>query len=325
MQEAIVFQRRNRLKKHYVNTSNVLLYGYLSLSDAAKITFQVIDSFDWEDKGTGDSKGFVFPAIDTLARIRNASDRTIRRHLEELEKEKLLTRVRRRNKPSLLIIENISEKEVSLYLKSYVDKPEENTQLNPESGDFLPSNESRTDKNVHSDTHGERTKMSIAYKNKKDEVKENENNVNEDLKSKRNGGVTQLKDLLIRFEMKIPSKIKTKQKNDWKIEPINRDKRDYLASEMAERLSDRKSLGCFKTIAEKVPEVIIFEVLSSIKETAAEGKIKRSRGALFVDVIKSYCEAHDIELGFDTKQPFQGIVESERGMFTNGLRKDERL
>ena len=50
MKEKIVFKRRNRLKKHFVNTSNVLLYGYQNVSDAAKITFQVIDGFDWENK-----------------------------------------------------------------------------------------------------------------------------------------------------------------------------------------------------------------------------------------------------------------------------------
>ena len=50
----VTFRRRNRLKKHSVITSNVLLFGYSHVSDSAKITYQVIDSFDWQDgQGVG--------------------------------------------------------------------------------------------------------------------------------------------------------------------------------------------------------------------------------------------------------------------------------
>ena len=115
MQETFVFQKRNRLKKHFVNTSNVLLYCYEVVSDAAKITFQIIDGFDWEDHETGESKGYVYPAVETLALIRKASARTIQRHIQELIEAKLLTRLRRRNKPSVLYIEEVSEAEITKY------------------------------------------------------------------------------------------------------------------------------------------------------------------------------------------------------------------
>lgn len=42
----VTFRRRNRLRKHFVITSNVLLFAYPHVSDAAKVTYQVIDSFD---------------------------------------------------------------------------------------------------------------------------------------------------------------------------------------------------------------------------------------------------------------------------------------
>lgn len=45
----VTFRRRNRLKKHFVITSNVLLFGYSHASDSAKGTYQLIDSFDWQD------------------------------------------------------------------------------------------------------------------------------------------------------------------------------------------------------------------------------------------------------------------------------------
>ena len=77
MQDEIIIRHRQRLKHHFVNTSKVLLYGYRNLADAAKITYQVIDGFDWEDKATGESKGYAFPAAETIAEIRGISVRTV--------------------------------------------------------------------------------------------------------------------------------------------------------------------------------------------------------------------------------------------------------
>src|SRR5438094_471945 len=129
MQEEIIFKRRNRLKKHFVNVSNVLLYCYECVSDAAKITFQIIDGFDWEDKQTGESKGYVFPAVETIAKIRHTSVRTIQRHIQELIQAKLLTRIRQRNRPSILYIEEVSDEEVNKYFQFFEAK-EQKAQLN---------------------------------------------------------------------------------------------------------------------------------------------------------------------------------------------------
>ena len=76
MPEEIIFRRRNRIKNDVVITSKVLLYGYAYVSDAAKITYQVIDGFDWEDKATKASKGCAWPASETLANIRKTTVRT---------------------------------------------------------------------------------------------------------------------------------------------------------------------------------------------------------------------------------------------------------
>src|SRR3954463_4086390 len=122
MQENIIFRRRNRLKKHFVNVSNVLLYCYEFVSDAAKITFQVIDGFDWESKETRESKGYVFPAVEMIAKIRHTSVRSVQRHILELIKAKLLTRIRQRNKPSILYIEEVSDEEVDKYFQYFEPK-----------------------------------------------------------------------------------------------------------------------------------------------------------------------------------------------------------
>src|SRR5918999_6360262 len=143
MHEDIIFRRRNRLKKHFVNVSNVLLYCYAFVSDAAKITFQVIDGFDWESKDTGESKGYVFPAIETIAKIRHTSVRTIQRHILELVKAKLLTRIRQRNKPSILYIEEVSDEEVQQYFQYFDSQERPGAQIQP-----VISTQSRNDKNV---------------------------------------------------------------------------------------------------------------------------------------------------------------------------------
>lgn len=283
MNENFVFQRRNRLKKHFVNTSNVLLYCYEALSDAAKITFQVIDGFDWEDHETGESKGYVYPAVETLANIRKTSARTIQRHILELIEANLLTRLRRRNKSSVLYIEEVSEIEINKYFD--VIKPKDE------------ANKSRNDKNVVSHKAPETTKMSFAYSNKKDEKKENEINVNEDLKKRKGSGMMSLQGIMKQYDIDKHTLPKNKVKSLQSV-PKNRDKRDYYAQEIADTLGDQKSLGCYRVIAEKVPEPVIFEILSSIKEAAKEGKIKVSRGALFVSIIENYCETHGVELGF---------------------------
>jgi hypothetical protein len=85
-----------------------------------------------------------------------------------------------------------------------------------------------------------------------------------------------------------------------KVKPEDMAKRDFLAEEIARSLNDQKSLGAFRTIAEHVPEAIIRDFLARIKETWHEGKVKKSRGALFISMIQQYTAAHQIELGFQS-------------------------
>ena len=114
----VTFRRRNRLKKHFVITSNVLLFGYPHVSDSAKVTYQVIDSFDWQD-GQGLRKGFAYPSVETLATIRSVTDRTIQRHIEELVDTALLTKEERPGYTNLLYIEDVSDDEAGRYEESF--------------------------------------------------------------------------------------------------------------------------------------------------------------------------------------------------------------
>ncbi len=81
-------------------------------------------------------------------------------------------------------------------------------------------------------------------------------------------------------------------------------KREYYAQTMAQELNDQKSLGAFRVIADTVPESVIFQALASVKERARDGKIKHSRGALFITIIQQWCAAHGKDLGFHTSASF---------------------
>lgn len=176
VEENYIFQRRNPIRNHFVNTPKVLLHGYKHLSDNAKITYQVIDGYDWEDKDTGDSKGYAFPATDTLAQIRGVSKRTIERHLAELEQVGLITRQQRRNLPSILYIEDVSEEEIGAYLRQVQQRKSEPIQAAKASKlakpkakhqKIIPTTAGTTkvsnDKNDVSGEAQETTKMTFAY------------------------------------------------------------------------------------------------------------------------------------------------------------------
>jgi len=126
--EEVAIRRRNRLRHHYTVVSNVMLFGYHHLSDAAKVTYLAIDSFDWDD-GSGNRKGYAYPSLGRLARDRGVDRRTIRRHLAELEDAKLVTREERPGKPSLLIIEDPSAQETEKYLRIFGDQGEDKNVL----------------------------------------------------------------------------------------------------------------------------------------------------------------------------------------------------
>ena len=235
MHEDIIFRRRNRLKKHFVNVSNVLLYCYAVVSDAAKITFQVIDGFDWESKETGESKGYVFPAIETIAKIRHTSVRTIQRHILELIQAQLLTRIRQRNKPSILYIEEVSDTEVEKYFQFFDSK--EQPRNEPQ---VAESSQSRNDKNVVSHKAPATTKMSFAYM-KENERKENEINVNENFQiaeTKKRSGMQGIRDIMTQFGTQ-PSTRKKHTAQQEKPEEINN--ATFLLKKLPTLLAIRKA------------------------------------------------------------------------------------
>ena len=88
---------------------------------------------------------------------------------------------------------------------------------------------------------------------------------------------------------------------------LNKDKKEkrseqkeYLAQEMAEKLEDDHSLGFYRKVADLIPESLIFQALSEVKDAYLTGRVKKSKAALFTSVIKSKALEHNIN--FDIKK-----------------------
>ena len=75
-------------------------------------------------------------------------------------------------------------------------------------------------------------------------------------------------------------------------------KNDTVAKEIAEVLEDSHSLGAFRAVVDKIPEQQIRIFLSIIKDTYLTGRIKKSRGAMFVSLAKDYAGKNNINLRF---------------------------
>ena len=74
--------------------------------------------------------------------------------------------------------------------------------------------------------------------------------------------------------------------------------KEQLAIEIAEELEDNHSLGAFRAIVDKILEQQIRIFLSIIKDTYLTGKIKKSRGAMFISLAKAYAIRNNINLNF---------------------------
>jgi len=94
------------------------------------------------------------------------------------------------------------------------------------------------------------------------------------------------------------------QLNNVKGNAINNNKKrspekESLATYIAEQLEDDHSLGFFRKIVDLMPENIIYQALSEVKDTFLTGKIKKSKAALFTTVIKTKAKEKNINLGIN--------------------------
>jgi hypothetical protein len=60
---------------------------------------------------------------------------------------------------------------------------------------------------------------------------------------------------------------------------------------MLDLLHDEHSLGFYRKVAQTVPEHRVFEALSEVRLAAREGRVRTSKGALFVGLMKPHLAA----------------------------------
>lgn len=127
-QPAAAPSRRVRVTSHSTTVSNAVLLGYANLSDGARLTYMVLESYDWPDKD-GFSKGRCWPSIETIATARGKSYDTVARHLKELEAAGLI-RVesgQERGVANCYWLLGPSEKESAAYLERFTENTSESS------------------------------------------------------------------------------------------------------------------------------------------------------------------------------------------------------
>lgn len=73
---------------------------------------------------------------------------------------------------------------------------------------------------------------------------------------------------------------------------------EAMVTRMLDVLGDGHSVGLYRRIALAAPEGLIFEALGEVKYLAQMGRIRKSRGAVFTDLMKREAHARGLDLGF---------------------------
>lgn len=63
----------------------------------------------------------------------------------------------------------------------------------------------------------------------------------------------------------------------------------WLAEQILAQTGDQHSLGCYRLVARACPQGLIFDALSELKQARHSGQVKRSRGALFLSIVRRLC------------------------------------
>lgn len=78
-----------------------------------------------------------------------------------------------------------------------------------------------------------------------------------------------------------------------------------LVMNMLEALGDIESEKFYLKVARLVPEDLIYKCLSLVKEVLETSQVKKSRGAIFVDILKKECQQKNIKLFFERR--YKGV------------------
>ena len=300
--------RDGRVKNWFYLENDLLDRQDLNIYE--KMIYIVIARYvDKEDK--------AFPSVPTIARKGSMSERQVQTIINSLVKKGLIKKEPRINKYNksktsnlytlLSVKRNQSDKDKKGGVVHVMHHPGEHSAL-PLVNEVHPNNTNIKKTNLNNvNTAGSKEVVENSREEIKEEIAENEEDINdirrkikESLKEKENCNF---------IEPKSSGKEKnTDQKGRYSKNSIiekypgpkryRSRKKELLAKEIAEELKDDHSLGAFRIVVDKISEQRIRIFLSIIKDTHLTGKIKKSKGAMFISLAKGYAGKNNINLNF---------------------------
>ena len=283
---------------------------YKGLSLGSKLMYSILrDRLDMSIKNNWkDENGFIYLvfSIEELSK------------LLEINKETAATYKKQLVKHGLIIDKRLGQGKSNMI---YVLKPEITEFLNTEN----PSSRVRKNtlqeygKSSTNDTYIKKTDLNNVNTAVRKEVVENSAEEINELNAETNEDVNEIRRKIKESleENEKHSFIKPKdfgnEKNNYQKDWNSKDnnpgknselKRNWFAEnesfiqEIAEVLKDDHSLGAFRVIVDKIPKQQIRIFLSIIKDTYLTGRIKKSRGAMFISLAKDYARENNINLNF---------------------------
>jgi hypothetical protein len=76
--------------------------------------------------------------------------------------------------------------------------------------------------------------------------------------------------------------------------------KEFFAKDLAEQLNDDHSLGFYRKVVDTMPENLIWQALSEVKDAHLMGRVKKSKAALFNSVIQN--KAKENNINFNVKK-----------------------
>lgn len=73
-------------------------------------------------------------------------------------------------------------------------------------------------------------------------------------------------------------------------------RQESLVSEILEKLGDKRSENWYRKVVKKCPDDLVYKCLSLTRETVETGGVKKTKGAIFTDILKRECVKFGIDI-----------------------------
>ncbi|MCJ7517032.1 MAG: replication initiator protein A [Methanomassiliicoccales archaeon] len=288
---------------------------YEGLSLGSKLMYSILrDRLDMSIKNNWkDEKGYIYLIFsgEELINLLEVSKNTVTKYKRELVKHRLIINKRLGQGKSNMIYVLKPEIKEFLNPKNWESRIPKNTLL--ESQKIHPNDTNVNDPNLNNVNTAGRGEV---VGNSKGEIKEIVTEDEEDINDIRSKIKESLKENGKCNFTELENSGKERKLSENNSDPKGRYSKDskegeypgprryrsreteLLAKEIAEELGDNHSLGAFHAVVDKISEQQIRIFLSIIKDTYLTGKIKKSRGAMFISLAKVYTAKNNINLNF---------------------------